>query len=262
MKPTPKLPQYCALAIFDLDSTLAKSKSPVEEPVASLLCELIAHIPVGVISGAGVPQFQTQLLSRLPCSLDGMYVLPTSGAALYACSGTDIGKQIFEKTLTEDERARIIQTIESALAEGILELPEEQYGERIEDRTAQVTFSALGQTAPYEVKRTWDPDKSKRLQLQAYLQERLPDFRVAVGGSTSIDITREGVGKAHGVNALLNHLSIPADHAVFVGDALFKGGNDYPVISTDVHTVHIKNVEETASVIRDIINQSQSTNKT
>jgi phosphomannomutase len=36
--------------------------------------------------------------------------------------------------------------------------PEMVWGELIEDRGSQITFSAIGQQAPLEEKKRWDPD--------------------------------------------------------------------------------------------------------
>jgi len=52
--------------IFDLDGTLAESKSPLDFEMASLLHELLGIVKVAVISGGDWPQFEKQLLSNLP----------------------------------------------------------------------------------------------------------------------------------------------------------------------------------------------------
>jgi gamma-glutamyltranspeptidase len=52
--------------------------------------------------------------------------------------------------------------------------PEQTWGEQIEDRGSQITFSALGQQAPIEAKRHWDPDFAKRRKMKALLDERIP----------------------------------------------------------------------------------------
>lgn len=70
------------------------------------------------------------------------------------------------------------------------------WGERIEDRGSQITFSGLGQHAPLAAKAAWDPDFAKRKRLQAALGLALPGFAVRIGGSTSVDITRAGIDKA------------------------------------------------------------------
>src|ERR1035438_5396373 len=62
------------------------------------------------------------------------------------------------------------------------------WGEVIEDRFSQITFSALGQQAPLEEKDKWDPDYAKRKKIKAILDAYIPEFSVRLGSSTSIDI--------------------------------------------------------------------------
>src|SRR3546814_12493686 len=70
--------------------------------------------------------------------------------------------------------------------------PEETWGERIEDRGSQITFSALGQQAPLHAKEVWDPDFAKRKVIQADLIKRLPGVSINLGGATSVDVTQPG----------------------------------------------------------------------
>ena len=86
----------------------------------------------------------------------------------------------------------------------------------------------LGQQAPLEAKDTWDPNHEKRKKLQAILQDMLPDLSINIGGSTSIDITRKGVDKAYGLKKLSETVGVELDAILFLGDAIFPGGNDYP----------------------------------
>ena len=53
------------LIVFDLDGTLAESKSPLDAEMATLLGQLLAAVPVAIISGGDWPQFATQLLTGL-----------------------------------------------------------------------------------------------------------------------------------------------------------------------------------------------------
>ncbi|MDB2497399.1 hypothetical protein N9X25_09665 [Verrucomicrobiales bacterium] len=46
------------LIVFDLDGTLAESKSPLDEEMAALLCLLLSLIKVAIISGGDWTQFK------------------------------------------------------------------------------------------------------------------------------------------------------------------------------------------------------------
>jgi phosphomannomutase len=52
------------LIVFDLDGTLAESKSSVDAEMSELLHELLAIVKVAVISGGDWSQFEKQLLSK------------------------------------------------------------------------------------------------------------------------------------------------------------------------------------------------------
>lgn len=54
------------LIVFDLDGTLAESKSPIDTEMSGLLHDLLAIVKVAVISGGDWPQFEKKLLSNLP----------------------------------------------------------------------------------------------------------------------------------------------------------------------------------------------------
>ncbi len=240
------------LAIFDLDGTLAISKSPIDEEMAKLVVELMAVCKVAVISGGGYPQFQKQFLASLPVSaenLRNLFLLPTSGTRLYLWRGNWV--EDYAENLLPTEKARVMEALNSALIETAYSKPAKQYGDLIEDRGSQITFSALGQNAPPDLKYAWDPKREKRERLALAIQRRIPEFDVRIGGSTSIDITRKGINKAYGIRKLETYLKLNADDIVFVGDALFYGGNDYPARATGVDCVAVKNPDETKNVIRE-----------
>ncbi|HEY0596017.1 HAD hydrolase family protein, partial [Sphingopyxis sp.] len=125
--------------------------------------------------------------------------------------------------------------------------------ERIEDRGSQITFSALGQQAPIHAKEIWDPDFAKRKIIQADLTTRLPGLSINMGGATSIDITREGVDKGYGLKKLAEASGFPLDAMLFIGDAIFPGGNDYPAKQIGLDTVRVRDPQETLAVVSAII---------
>ena len=90
---------------------------------------------------------------------------------------------------------------------------------------------------PIDAKEHWDPKFEKRKVIQADLKQRLPGLSINMGGATSIDITREGVDKAYGLKKLRDASGIPLDAMMFIGDAIFPGGNDYPAKELGLDTV-------------------------
>lgn len=239
------------LIIFDLDGTLAPSKSLLEPETARLLTQLIEKKKVAVISGGGFPQFENQLLKTLPVSFEkreNLLLLPTSGTRMYAWRGA--WTEQYAERLGIKEKERIMIALNESLKAVGYQIPDKSFGPIIEDRGSQITFSALGQNAPLTLKAAWDPGRNKREAIAEILRRKIPGFDVRVGGTTSIDITKRGVNKGYGIRKLEEHLKIHLDKMLFVGDSLFHGGNDFPVKATGVDCIQVKNPEETRELIR------------
>jgi HAD superfamily hydrolase (TIGR01484 family) len=240
------------LIVFDLDGTLAPSKSPLDDEALSLLQSLLGILKVAVISGGGWPQFEKQLLSNLPHDnrLANLSLLPTCGTKFYRYAGA--WDELYSEDFTADEKENIVNSLKKAI--GIAGFPVERtWGEPIEDRGSQITYSALGQQAPLEEKDKWDPDFIKRKKIKSILDTLIPGFSVRMGGSTSIDITKPGIDKAYGIRKLRDILGISLKEMIYIGDALFVGGNDYPAEQAGVACIPVQGPNETKRVIETII---------
>jgi phosphomannomutase len=241
------------LIVFDLDGTLAGSKSPLDSEMSGLLHDLLLIVKVAVISGGDWPQFDEQLLSNLPQDerLRNLSLLPTSGTKFYQCDAA-AWKKIYSDDFTREERDKILSSLKRAIGVANFKIAK-IWGEQIEDRGSQITFSALGQHAPLEEKAKWDPDVIKRKKIKAILDTFIPEFSVRTGGSTSIDITKPGVDKAYGIGRLRDLLGISIKEMIYIGDALYVGGNDYPAKEAGVDCIPVKDPSETKLVIQTLI---------
>jgi phosphomannomutase len=150
------------LVVFDLDGTLAESKSSLDAEMSGLLHDLLTVVKVAVISGGDWPQFEKQLLSNLPRDerLANLSLLPTCGTKFYRYDSAD-WKKIYSEDFTTDQREKILSSLKKAIGVAGFKI-EKLWGEQIEDRGSQITFSALGQQAPLEEKERWDSDFAKR----------------------------------------------------------------------------------------------------
>ena len=242
------------LMVFDLDGTLAKSKSALDQTMAEHLTKLMTVMKVAVISGGAWPQFEKQLLANLPNNPDqlkNLSLLPTSGTKFLRYED---GKwnQLYAENFTLQDKTKIIDALNKAMDQSGLR-PEKHWGELIEDRDSQITMSALGQDAPLDAKASWDPDFEKRKKIKAILDPLLPGFQVGMGGASSIDVTRPGIDKAYGIEKLKEILGIPIADMIFVGDALFPGGNDEPARKSGVTCIRVRDPEETGRVIEAVV---------
>jgi hypothetical protein len=241
-----------SLIVFDLDGTLAASKSALDAEMAFLLHDLLSVVRAAVISGGAWFQFEEQVLSQLPQDerLTRLSILPTCGTQFFQYFGE--WKKLYSEDFTAGEKARIISSLNQAIATAGFHI-EKTWGEAIEDRGSQITYSALGQQAPLEEKVKWDPDFAKRTKIKAILDTLIPDFSIRIGGSTSIDITKSGIDKAYGIRKLRDILGISLKEMIYVGDALFVGGNDYPAEQAGVISIPVRGPNETKRVVEAII---------
>lgn len=248
---------------FDLDGTLAASKSPLEDTMAEALSQLLDHFHICVISGGKFEQFQKQLLANLkvePFKLEKLHLMPTCGTRYYKydVSSSD-WEQVYAEDFTEAEKKKII----AALNKGFDDLgyrEKKVYGECVEDRGSQVTFSVLGQdivdvlgAEGVEKKESWDPDNHKKQKVRDYIAPMIPEFEVRVGGVTSIDVTKLGIDKAYGMQKLMAMLGISKDDILFFGDRLIEGGNDYPVKAMGVDSLEVSSWQDTVRSLQAIL---------
>lgn len=240
------------LIIFDLDGTLAESKSAIDQEMAVLLSRLLKVSRVAIISGGDWPQFKKQVLDHLPreTSLKKLSILPTCGTKYYQYKKE--WKELYAENFTDAEKTKIIDELNKAVQASGLDI-KKTWGEQIEDRGSQITFSALGQKAPLKEKKDWDNDFAKRKKIKTRLDKSLKQFSITMGGTTSIDITKPGIDKAYGIQKLHEVLGIKIAKMIFIGDALFEGGNDHPARKTGVVCIQVRDSEETKRVIETII---------
>lgn len=239
------------LIVFDLDGTLAESKSSLDAEMAALLSALLRIAKVAVISGGAWSQFEAQVLSKLPHDdhLARLSLLPTCGTRFYQYQSG--WKLLYAEDFNAEEKDKIIRSLQQVIDRSGFKA-EKTWGEIIEDRGSQITFSGLGQQAPIEAKKNWDPSFTKRKMIKAALDSLIPEFSVRLGGTTSVDVTRPGIDKAYGIRKLRDILGIGIDEMIFIGDDLFPGGNDYPAKQAGVLSIHVRDPEESKRVIEAI----------
>jgi HAD superfamily hydrolase (TIGR01484 family) len=216
-----------------------------------------------VYRGGKFEQFLKQVINRLEVSdeqLSRLHIMPTCGTRYYRYEQVEKKwKMLYHNDLTADQKKRVRAAFESGAKKlGLWEA--KPYGEIIEDRGSQMTYSALGQDigemlGEEGIKRKyeWDPGMSKRNKLKELIAPELDDLEVRVGGVTSIDVTLIGVDKAYGMKKLIEALGISKEEIVFVGDMLQEGGNDYPVRAMGIDWVEVENYKATPYVINGML---------
>lgn len=248
---------------FDLDGTLAPSKSPLPDKIGELLKVLLEHFQICVISGGKFEQFEKQLLNNLhaePKLLKNLHLMPTCGTCYYKF---DVAKNNWQKIYAEDftdsQKKKIITVLTETLKD-LGYLDKKTYGEIIEDRGSQITLSTLGQDIVDQLgdegvrlKEAWDPDNKKKNLIRDRTAPRLEEFEVRVGGLTSIDVTKPGIDKAYGMEKLMATLNIEKRDILFIGDRMVEGGNDYPVKAMGIDSIEVSHWQDTAKILQAIV---------
>lgn len=250
------------LIVFDVDGTIARTKSPMDKEMGQLFQALLKEKQVAVISGAKLEIIKMQLLDELKgqkSQLENLFLFPTTATSFYKYKGG--WKQVYSLTLSPAKVKKIRQAFETVFKKIGYEHPKTVYGELIEDRGSQVSFSIYGQDLVkvlgkkgIKMKEDWKKKNTPlKMKIAKEAGKLLPDLEVHAAGFTTIDVTNKGIDKGYGLHQIEKYLCVPIKKMLFVGDAIVPGGNDYAIVRTGVDYVAVKNPEDTKKVIRAIL---------
>lgn len=255
--------QQKKLIVFDIDGTLTQSKAPADKEMIGLLLNLLDTKLVAIIGGGKYSLFQEQLTKQMPEKdkrLESLYLFPTNSTAFYRFEGE--WNKVYSYELSGEEKEKIQDAFDETFNKANYQPPKKTYGTVIEDRSTQISFSPLGQEVVamlgekngVALKEDWNKKYNDlRQKMRDILQGLLPEFEVRAGGLTTIDVTRKGIDKAYGVRQIAKHLGIGVEDMLFVGDAIYPGGNDYAALQTGIDYVKVKDPNETKELIRTLI---------
>ncbi len=238
--------------IFDLDNTLSEPFQQPLDSTASLFARLLENVPLAIMSAASLERITRDFLPHMQhVDLQRLTLFTANAAQCYLYKDSAWVAQ-YKFGFSPQELA----TIKAALEQSVVECgidTSKTYGEQFVDYEGYVAFTALGLGAPRAERIAWDPDTKKRRTLREHLQKKLPQFDVYIGGATSVDVTPKGINKSYGVSWYADHLGCPTNELLYVGDALYEGGNDAVVIPTGIQTRQISGPSETESVMRALL---------
>lgn len=236
---------------FDLDKTLTRSRSVMEPAHQKIFLTLTERYDVVVVTGGQLSQIETQI----PEALHGRYhTLSQSGNHSVSKDGTLLWKETF----TEGQRVAILDFIRIVHDE--LRLPVKDENDLVEDRGSQISYSLIGHHEAIEKKEAFDPDAAKRLAILSRHSADVEKLRAAgadvrTGGTTTFDFTLAGKHKGFNIARFIEKMGWKKEDCIYVGDALFKGGNDETVIGV-IPTKAVNDYHETYEYLSVILRQS------
>jgi phosphomannomutase len=254
------------LIVFDLDGTLAETKSAISPDMAKTLWQLLEAKKVAVISGGAFKQFRKQLVSNLKCPpklLENLFIFPTTGTSFYRYKKG--WKIVYAHLLSKAQKENVRNAVRDVFREIQYVPPQKTYGKTLEDRGSQMSYSFLGQDVVAQLgakgvrlKKEWtEKNTPLKIKIAKMLQKKLPGLEVHAAGFTTIDITQKGIDKAYGVRQMEKMLRIPIKRMLFIGDALYPGGNDYAAKKSGIETMATKGPNDTIRIIKKILIDSK-----
>ena len=106
--------------------------------------------------------------------------------------------------------------------------------------SGMATFGILGTGASIEDKLAFDPDRSKRMAMYDEVKSLFPEYDVYVGGSTSFDFGDKNHNKYTAIVNYAKENGYSIDEILYIGDEAHQGGGDYPVFSSEIDAIQIK----------------------
>ncbi len=210
----------------------------------ALFRKLCAKKDVVVVTGGQISQIKKQI----PPSFDGQYfALSQSGNHALAKNGEVLWSEAF----SPEQKAAILEFVRIIHDEAKLSVKDEN--DLVEDRGSQISYSLIGHHEDTSKKEAFDPGAKKRLAILSAHKEDVERLRksgadVRPGGTTTFDFTIAGKHKGFNVVRLIEHEAWKKEDCLYVGDALFPGGNDETVVGV-VPTHAVRDQNETFGFI-------------
>jgi len=206
---------FYTVYVFDVDGTLTPSRDIIDSNFESFLLDWVTLRNVHLITGSDYEKTLEQIGPELAERV----------TAVHNCAGNSRwarGQEIYRSEWTIPAEART--WLEQKLEESKFAL---RTGNHIEERCGLVNFSTIGRGANRAERMIYvkfDNLHKERQQLTKEFNEEFPGLEASVGGETGIDIYEKGHNKAQ----LLSYLE-EVEEIHFFGDAIYEGGNDWPL---------------------------------
>lgn len=237
--------------IADVDDTICPSTRPVSADMAKAIMRLVrGGRSFAFISGSTVAEIGAQLTPSLDVDHHLLGVSGSHYVQVTVREGVKTSTEIWRHEFDAATKQRVLTAFRELIARHEIR-SQTTTEDQLQDRGSQVTLSAIGRGAADAAKRAYDPDGAKRRAWVAELERELgPGLNIRLGGTTSVDVTPAGVDKEWGIRHYLEHWRLQPADALYFGDNLQEGGNDYPATKV-VDCIAVKNPSDTLGKLAD-----------
>ena len=226
--------------IFDVDGTLTPSRKEIDGDFAVFFSSFCSSNDVYLVTGSDREKTIEQLGEEI-------YSLCKR---VYQCNGNDVWEgekhiRTNEWTLPDLARTFLI----SCEYESQFPL---RTGNHIEERPGMVNFSVVGRNATLGERKLYveyDTKENERNTIAEAFNTMFTDLSAKVGGETGIDISPKGSDKSQIIKDFDKE-----DNLWFFGDAIYEGGNDWPlakVIKKNRKVVNWSMTKEYLEILQD-----------
>ncbi len=233
---------------FDLDNTLTPSKSLILPEHTPILKRLSEQADVIVVSGHGEKDIKKHLREEL---LGTYHTLGQNGNR----AETKAGEVLWNRSLSDAQKAAILSFTDKLRAHLNYNVKDED--DIIDDRDSQMAYSLIGHHEDHAKKIAFDPRHEIRLGLLKQFAEdvealKAANVEVRSGGTTVLDFFELGKNKGHNVAAFIEAMGWDKAESLYMGDALFPGGNDETVVGV-IETQAVEGPHDTFTFINKML---------
>lgn len=233
------------IVLLDVDSTLTAPRQPIKRAMVDILKRCI---PFWVVAGSNLSLLEAQFFTPLyDYGFRGKFeAFICNGTIRYRCdySHEKLMELVSEFNIREylgnDSYRFLMDVLNKTLEieEYKISSPLRIIGEQLKDRVSMINLCPIGRVTEenedVQLNRkrfvNFDSENGYRHSVMNYLEKELSqlisekNLEIILGGQTSFDVGIKDQDKSNAIRAVLQEEDY--DRIVFIGDALFEGGND------------------------------------
>ncbi len=239
--------------LFDVDDTLTKPKHLIDEDMIMLLVKLSKYFTISVVGGGTYKHISSQISPILHLA---EFIFSENGTVVYKNN-----QLIFKKSINVEIGEEILNDLISflLLTMSKIDIPFKR-GTFIEYRNGLLNISPVGKNCTLDERQEfhqYDLKHNILIKFKEQIEEYFKDkslsslLSVCFGGKISLDIFPKEWNKSY----CLSNLNYNDYKIIFIGDKIFKGGNDYEVaVDKRVFLYHpVKSPEDTKVILDKVI---------